>query len=271
MSTTRRRPPGLHDAGHFGERRADPASSAAPATASPRRARRRRAAAPPDRPGEARRSTARRRAPRRVQHVGRPSTAITRRTYGAMVSRELSGPASQIADDERRVDRARAPPTDRTCRQTGRSRSRSQSPAAVAKNSCDFARRRASTPRSRRSSWPAAAVAATCSRISGHSRLAPGIEVVERHAVEAAGAVAPRGHPVVICQRLQVPAHARLRRLQHGAQLRHRQLVLLEQQQHTAAGRIGQRRHVVENRDHISVNPDGMLHRSVSSAKAGSC
>ena len=55
-------------------------------------------------------------------------------------------------------------------------------------------------------------------------------------------------------------ADARLRQLQHGAQLRDRQLVLLEQEQDPAARRVGQRRHVVQDRDHISVYPDGMLH-----------
>ena len=35
-----------------------------------------------------------------------PSTAITRRTYGATVSVELSRAAAEVADDERRVDQA---------------------------------------------------------------------------------------------------------------------------------------------------------------------
>ena len=88
------------------------------------------------------------------------------------------------------------------------------------------------------------------------------LEIVERHAVEAARAVAPRAHPVVIRKGLQVPAGARLRQLQDSAQLGHGQLVLLEEQQEAAPRRIRQRRHVVQNRDHISVNPDGMLHRA---------
>ena len=66
--------------------------------------------------------------------------------------------------------------------------------------------------------------------------LARRVQLVAAHAVEPARAVAPRRHPVVVGQRLQVPADARLRHLQHRAQLRHRQLVLLEQQQHRGSG-----------------------------------
>ena len=45
------------------------------------------------------------------------------------------------------------------------------------------------------------------------------IEIVERHAVKAAGTVAPRRHPVVVSERFQMTTDARLRQPQHGAQL----------------------------------------------------
>ena len=88
---------------------------------------------------------------------------------------------------------------------------------------------------------------ATCSRITGQSCRAPLSRLVERHAVEPAGAIAPRHHPPVVRQRLQVAAHGGLRQLQHGAQLRHGQLVPFERQQHPDPDGVGQRRHVVEN------------------------
>jgi len=68
-----------------------------------------------------------------------------------------------------------------------------------------------------------------------------------RQAVVARGAVAARGHPGAIGQRLEVAAHGGLRQLQHGAQLGHRQLVAFQQQQHAAPHRIGQCRQVVEH------------------------
>ena len=71
--------------------------------------------------------------------------------------------------------------------------------------------------------------------------------LVERQRVVAAGAVAPRRHPARVRQRLQMPADRGLRQLQHRAQLADRQLLALEQQQHPAAGRIGQRRKVIED------------------------
>ena len=48
------------------------------------------------------------------------------------------------------------------------------------------------------------------------------------HGVEAAGALAARGHPAAVRQRLQVPADGRLRQPQHLAQLGDRQLVRFE-------------------------------------------
>ena len=71
--------------------------------------------------------------------------------------------------------------------------------------------------------------------------------LVERQRVVAAGAVAPRRHPAGVRQRLQVPADRRLRQLQHRAELRHRQLVPLEDEQHAAARRVRERRQVVED------------------------
>ena len=77
-----------------------------------------------------------------------------------------------------------------------------------------------------------------------------GVELVDRHAVEPAGAVAPGRDPVVVGQRLEVPADAGLRHLQHCAELGDGQLVLFEQEEHPAPCGVRQRRHVLENRDH---------------------
>ncbi len=71
--------------------------------------------------------------------------------------------------------------------------------------------------------------------------------LVERERVVAAGAVAPRGDPAGIRQRLEMAADGGLRQLQHGAQLADGQLVALEHQQHPAPGRVGKRREVVED------------------------
>ena len=73
------------------------------------------------------------------------------------------------------------------------------------------------------------------------------VAFVERQRVVAARSVAPRRHPLGIGQSLEVPADGRLRELQDGTQLAHRQLVLFEQEQHSAAGRIGQRRQIIED------------------------
>src|SRR4026208_996525 len=59
-----------------------------------------------------------------------------------------------------------------------------------------------------------------------------------------------------------------LRHLQHGAQFRARQLLLLEHHEHAAARRIGERRHVVEDwSHHLSVNPDIRLHQDTCQVK----
>ena len=102
-------------------------------------------------------------------------------------------------------------------------------------------------PLSRRASWSAPGVAGD---LLAQQRPQPArvrVALVQRQRVVAAGAVAARRHPARVRQRLQVPADRRLRQLQHRAQLRDRQLVPLEDEQHPAAGRIRQRREVVEN------------------------
>ena len=175
-----------------------------------------------------------------------PSTAIDRRDVRRQQRAQLAGAAAQVADPQRvveqrqrglgverpgRRDRRAAGPTGPTpSRRTPR-----RSSAAVRARPSAGAR-----PARRR------AARLTCSRISGHSRAADGSSGW-RQAVEARGAVAPRRHPAAVGQRLEVAAHGRLRQLQHRTQLGHGQLVALEQQQHPAAQRVGQRRHVLEH------------------------
>ena len=92
------------------------------------------------------------------------------------------------------------------------------------------------------------------------SRRAAGVELVARHRVEVARALGARRNPAAVGQRLQVAADRRLRELHDAAELRHRQLVPVEQQQDAAARRVGQRGEVVEDGGgasvHQSVNPD---------------
>ena len=71
--------------------------------------------------------------------------------------------------------------------------------------------------------------------------------LVERQRVMAARPVAPRDDPVRIRQRLEVSAHGRLWKLQHGAQLRHGQLLPLQQEQHTAPHRVRQDAQILED------------------------
>ena len=133
-------------------------------------------------------------------------------------------------------------------------RSRSHCPAADAKNSSDLLCRRPSTPFSRRASWSAPGRRRD---LLAQQRPEPPrvrVALVERERVVAAGAVAARRDPARVRQRLQVPADGRLRQLQHGAQLGHRQLVPLENEQHPAPRRIRQRGQVVKNR--------GLRHRT---------
>ena len=72
-----------------------------------------------------------------------PSTAITRRTYGATVSVELPRAAAEVADDERRIDEAEHGPQKERRRRTARREADPIRRPPIAKNSCDFARRRA--------------------------------------------------------------------------------------------------------------------------------
>ena len=71
---------------------------------------------------------------------------------------------------------------------------------------------------------------------------------IARHRVDVAGAFGPRRHPARIGQRLQMTADRRLRQLHHGAELRHRQLAAVEQEQQPAARGVGQRGEMIENR-----------------------
>ena len=83
------------------------------------------------------------------------------------------------------------------------------------------------------------------------------IEVVARHRVEIARAFGARRNPAGVGEGLQMPADRRLRELHDAAQLRHGQLVPVEQQQNAAARRIGERGEVIEDgRGLQSVNPD---------------
>mgnify|MGYP003346976552 CR=1 FL=1 len=76
------------------------------------------------------------------------------------------------------------------------------------------------------------------------------VKVLGRQAIEATRAISPRLHPRIIGQRLELATDARLGHLENRAQLRHGELVLFEQHQQAASDRIGQGRHVFENRDH---------------------
>ena len=182
-------------------------------------------------------------AARRLQHLRRcDRRRSTRATNGASAARDLPGAAAEIADDPA-LDRA-APGS--ACRWTtrGRTAPRAAGPTArppTRRTPATCVCRRASTPFRRRASWSAPAVGAD---LLAQQRPQPPrrrVALVERQRVVAARAVAARRDPAGVRQRLQVPADGGLRQLQHGAELRHRQLVPLEQQQHPAAGRIRER------------------------------
>ena len=72
-----------------------------------------------------------------------PSTAYHAPDVRRHRFRQLSSAAAEVADDQRRDRSDRARPRERTSSPNSSPRSRSHPPAAVAKNSCDFARRRA--------------------------------------------------------------------------------------------------------------------------------
>ena len=233
----------------------DPASSAAPATASRHRARRPRAAALRDRPGGCRRSSARQPAARGVEHVGRAvdgddAPHVRRNRLG-----ELPRPASQIADDQRRIDQAEhRPQVEAVAEQVA-----AQAIPVAGGGGEELLRLRAAAREDALQPPLVLAGGGRRRHLLANQRPEPArarIEVVERHAVEAARAVAPGADPIVVRERLQVAADARLRHLQDRAQLRHRQLVLFEQEQNPAAGRVGQRRHVLEDRNHPSIRMD---------------
>ncbi len=73
------------------------------------------------------------------------------------------------------------------------------------------------------------------------------VEAVAHHRVKVARALGARRDPAAVGQRLEMPAHRGLGQLQHGAQLRHGQLVTVEDQQEAAARRVRERREVVVN------------------------
>ena len=196
-----------------------------------------------------------------VDVVERPAAACAR-PAACRPSRRRRSPARRTARAPRspgrcrsrgrrpssaRIDQRRAARADGSDRRTARRAADPTARPPTRRTPATSMRRSASTLFSRRSSCSAPRRRPTCSRISGHSRRARRVEVVERHRVEAAGAVAPRRHPAVVGQRLQVAADGRLRQLQDAAQLGHGQLVPLEQQQHPAARRVGQRGQVVED------------------------
>ena len=227
----------------------DPARGAARAAASRRRARRPRSAAPRARRAGRRRSAGRAAAAARPA-ASRPSDR--RRSRARQTARAPPRSGRCRSRGRRRSSARRAAPAARAgARRAPKSSSRSWShcPAADAKNSCDLrlppaehALAAAARP-DRRPAWRS-----TCSRSSDQSRRVGASALVERERVVAARAVAPRRRPSSASeQRLQVPADGGLRQLQHGAQLRHRQLVPLEQEQHPAPRRVGQRGQVVED------------------------
>ena len=74
-----------------------------------------------------------------------------------------------------------------------------------------------------------------------------GVEALERHAVEPARALGPGGHPPIVGQHLQVPAHRRLRELQHRAQIGDGELVALDEPERAGPRRVGERAHPAEH------------------------
>ena len=89
----------------------------------------------------------------------------------------------------------------------------------------------------------------------GPEALSTGIKLLERHPIEAAGAVSARHHPPIVCKRLEMAADSGLWELQHRADLGHGEFVPLERQQHPAADGVGERGHVVENRSGVHIHP----------------
>ena len=77
--------------------------------------------------------------------------------------------------------------------------------------------------------------------------LGGGIEATLHHRVEAARALAARHDPAFVAQDLEVSAHRRLRKLEHGAELSDHELPAVEQQQDSAARRVGESADAVED------------------------
>ena len=187
------------------------------------------------------------------------STAMTRATKRA--SAEATCPVPQ----------PRSPTTQRSSRSAGSacrceaapnrsSRSLSHWPAADSKNSSDFDRR----PRQDALEPPRVLI-----RPGRRADLVPQqgpqpprrrVALVERQGVVPARALAARHDPVRISQRLQMPAHRGLRQLKDRAELRHRQLMPIQQEQHPAPRGVREDRQVVEDR---------RVHRATSIRKSG--
>ncbi len=167
--------------------------------------------------------------------------------------RQLSRATAEVTDDQRRIDETEHGPQEELVAEQLAAK-----PIPSARRRREELLRLRPTP-AQHAPQPTLVLLGTSrgGHLLGDERPQPasaGIEVVDRHAVEAARAVAPRRHPPIVGQRLQMPADGRLRHLEHRAELGHRQFVLFEQQQHAAARRIRQRRHVVQNGcDHLSV------------------
>ena len=174
------------------------------------------------------------------QHVLEASTAMTRWTCGATVSASCPVPHPRSPRVSEGSSKPRSAHEEKVSPNIS-SRRRSQPTAAVAKNSRDRVRLTSEhrvqplgvLPRRRRS--------ATCSRINGPQPAGAGVQIVERHAVETARAIASRRHPaIVIAECFEMTTHTRLRQAQHGTELGHRQIVVLEDQKDTAARRVSQ-------------------------------
>ena len=78
---------------------------------------------------------------------------------------------------------------------------------------------------------------------------------VMRHRVEVTGALGPRGDPSGVGERFQMPAHGGLRELENAAQLGDGQLMPIEEQQNSAARRVGESSEMIEDRRRASIHP----------------
>ena len=241
---------GLEHARHLGRARAPaPARGAAPASASPRRAARRRSAALRARRGAGRRCRSRcSRFCAACSIAADASTAMTRATNGA--SAALTWPVPQPRS-----------PTVQSASAKRRERRQVKAIAEqlVAQPIPLAGRRGEELLRLRPPLGERRLQAALILR--GRGRRA---DLLPHEQPEAAGAPASRSVARSSCrsgscprraraiqppssQRLQVPADGRLRQLHDAAELGHRQLVPVEQQQHAAPRRVGERGEMVED------------------------